>query len=142
MEDPNQRRSNRLRKPTVPFDERIKQSLGPLNCPSTSKPSEKPTTNSTQLAKSLPPTLVPVPIDPIDELCYGIEALDLKARKKAKAAEIVRLSKLGLKGVMEEAKQPNDVHFDQFDPGDTRKPKLNIPSNIDISDPLELLDLF
>ena len=43
---------------------------------------------------------------------------------------------------MKEAKQLKDVHFDPFDPGDIREPKLNIPSNIDVSDPLELLDLF
>src|SRR5439155_4577762 len=74
--------------------------------------------------------------------CDRVKALDLKAKKKAKAAEVARLSKLGLEGVIEEAKQPKDVHFDPFDPGDTREPKLNILFNIDISDPLELLDLF
>ena len=132
-----------MRKPTVPFDELIEQSSGPSNRPSTPKPSKNPPKippkKSTKSAKSLLLTLVP---DPIDELCDGVEALDLKAKKKAKAAEVARLSKLGLEGVIEEAKQPKDVHFDPFDPGDTQEPKLNIPSNIDVSDPLELLDLF
>jgi len=142
MEDPNQRRSNRSRKPTVPYDERIAQSLDLSTHCSVSKPSKKPTAKPTESAKSIPLTLAPVLIDAIDELCDGIEELDLKAKKKAKADEIGRLSKLGLKKVMEEAKNPKDVHFDPFDPGDTREPKLNIPSNIDVSDPLELLDLF
>jgi hypothetical protein len=149
-----ERRSNRSRKPIVPFDELV-QSLGPSKPPTapkptekpsekptkpattpTTKPTAKPTTKSTESAK--PSALA----DPIEELCSGVEALDLKAQKKAKAAEIARLSKLGLKRVMEEAKLPKDVHFDPFDPGDIREPKLNIPSNIDVSDPLELLDLF
>jgi hypothetical protein len=43
---------------------------------------------------------------------------------------------------MEEAKLPEDVEFVPFEIGDHRDPKLNIPSNIDASDPLALLDLF
>jgi hypothetical protein len=104
MEDPNQRRSNRSRKPTVPYDERIAQSLDLSTHCSVSKPSKKPTAKPTESAKSIPLTLAPVLIDAIDELCDGIEELDLKAKKKAKADEIGRLSKLGLKKVMEEAK--------------------------------------
>jgi hypothetical protein len=43
---------------------------------------------------------------------------------------------------MKEAKQPKDVHFEPFKPGVIRESKLNIPSNVDASDPLALLDLF
>jgi hypothetical protein len=81
-------------------------------------------------------------VDPIEELCIGVEGLVLKVQKKAKTAEIARLSKLGLTGVMEEAKPPKDVHFGPFDLSDIREARLNIPSNIDVSDPLELLDFF
>src|SRR6266536_1904058 len=145
MEEPTERRSNRSRKPRVPFDKLI-QSLKLLKPFTAPKPSEKPTKSiistanftakSTKSAK--PSTLA----DPIEELYNKVEALDLKAQKKVKAAEIARLSKLNLKSVMEEAKQPKDIHFDFFDPGDIREPKLNILFNIDVSDPLELLNLF
>ena len=43
---------------------------------------------------------------------------------------------------MEEAKPLKDVQFEAFDPGEPREPKVNIPSNIDPTDPLALLDLF
>jgi hypothetical protein len=43
---------------------------------------------------------------------------------------------------MEEAKPLKDVQFEAFDPGEPREPKVNIDSNIDRSDPLELLNLF
>jgi hypothetical protein len=43
---------------------------------------------------------------------------------------------------MEEAKPLKDVQFEAFDPRVPREPKVNIPSHIDPSDPLALLDLF
>jgi hypothetical protein len=67
---------------------------------------------------------------------------DPKAKKKAKADEIARLKALGLKGVMEEVKPLKNVQFEPFDPRHHREPKVNIPSNIDPTDPLALLDLF
>jgi hypothetical protein len=79
-------------------------------------------------------------------LCSQTEGLDieedLKAKKKAKVAEIARLKALGLKGVMEEAKPLKDVQFEPFNPRDHREPKVNLPFNIDPTDPLVLLDLF
>jgi hypothetical protein len=94
--------------------------------------------------------VIPTTLSPIEELCSQTEGLYIednkeakkKAKKKAKAKEIARLTKLGLKGVMEEAKPLKDVQFKPFLPGDHRAPKLNIPSNIDTTDPLALLDLF
>ena len=87
----------------------------------------------------------PIVLDEFEELCSQIEGLDIKdpkAKKKAKAAEIARLTTLGLQGVMEEAKPLKDVQFEAFDPRVPREPKVNIPSNIDPSNPLALLDLF
>jgi hypothetical protein len=81
-------------------------------------------------------------LDPIEELYSQVEELDIKAKKKAKAEEIARLTQLGFQGVIEEAKLPNDVQFEPFKIGDHQDPKLNIPSNIDVGDPLALLDLF
>ena len=43
---------------------------------------------------------------------------------------------------MEEARLPKDIQFEPFDPGYPQKPKVNIPSDIDPTDPLALLDLF
>ena len=63
--------------------------------PSTPKLSEKPSENHTiSTASTAKPS---APIDPIEDLCSRVEALDLKAQKKAKSDEITRLSKLGLK---------------------------------------------
>jgi hypothetical protein len=79
---------------------------------------KRPTKSSTKLftkpstkSPTKPPTL-----DPIEELCSQTEALDIKAKKEAKAKEIARLANLGLKGVIEEAKLPKDVVFEPFDP--------------------------
>jgi hypothetical protein len=60
----------------------------------------------------------------------------------AKSTEIARLSKLGFQGVLEEIKPLKEVEFEPFILGDHREPKVNIPSNIDTTDPLALLDLF
>jgi hypothetical protein len=81
-------------------------------------------------------------LDPIAELCSQTKALDIKAKKKAKAEEVAQLSKLGFEDIKEKAKLPKDVEFEPFKTGDYRNPKLNIPSNINASDPLALFDLF
>jgi hypothetical protein len=163
MAEPTERRSNRSRKPTVHFDDQIAESIGhskpkgpvkptkstakPTTKP-TAKPTTKPTTNPTTkpTAKPTPnPTLSPSILDPIKQLCSQTDELDingLQAKKKAKAAEMARLTALGLQGVMKEAKPLKEVQFEAFDPGEPREPKLNIPSNIDSTNPLELLDLF
>ena len=72
---------------------------------SATKSTQKPLlTKST--TKSAANTLA---LDPIKELCSQVEELDIKAKKKAKAEEIARLTQLGFQGVMEEAKLPKDV---------------------------------
>jgi hypothetical protein len=149
MAEPTQRRSNRSRKPIVHFDDQIAESIGPSKPPKppkgpanptkpTVKPIAKPTAKpSISIEPSIP--------DPIEQLCSQTEELDIeedpKAKKKAKAVEIARLKELSLKGVMEEAKPLKDVQFEPFNPGHHREPKVNIPSNIDPTDPLALLDL-
>ena len=150
MAEPTQRRSNRSRKPIVHFDDQIAESIGPSKPPKppkgpanptkpTVKPIAKPTAKpSISIKPSIP--------DPIEQLCSQTEELDIeedpKAKKKAKAVEIARLKELSLKGVIEEAKPLKDVQFEPFNPGHHREPKVNIPSNIDPTDPLALLDLF
>ena len=139
MAEPTERRSNRSRKPKVHFDDQITESIGPSK---PSKPSKlpkgpaKPTANplnpSANASASTKPSISTDPSiqDPIEQLCSQTEELDIeedpKAKKKVKAAEIARLTKLGLKGVMEEAKPLKDVQFEPFDPGHHREPKVNI----------------
>jgi Transposase IS4 len=152
MAEPTERRSNRSRKPIVHFDDQIAKSIGPSKPKGPvkpTKPTAKPTTNPTTNPTAKPtakPIAKPSILDPIEQLCSQTEELDIeedpKVKKKAKAAEIARLTALGLQGVMEEAKPLKDVQFTAFDPGEPREPKVNIPSNIDPSDPLALLDLF
>jgi hypothetical protein len=161
MAEPLDRRSMRSRKPTVHFDDKIAQSLVPPKPTKPTKPptkpakARKPTKNpakSTPPPPAIPPTIVTplaeplVPDDAVEELCSQIEGLDieedLKAKKKAKAAKVARLTTLGLQSIMEEAKPLKDVQFEAFDPRVPQEPKVNIPSNIDPSDPLALLDLF
>ena len=43
---------------------------------------------------------------------------------------------------MEEAKPLKEVQFEAFNPGELQEPKINIPDSIDLTNPLELLDLF
>ena len=147
------RRSLRSRKPTVHFDDKIAQSLVPKKPKAPTKPAKpptKPAKPTKQPLKSTPPTPAtssaePVVLDEFEELCSQIEDLDIedpKAKKKAKAAEIARLTALSFQGVIEEAKLLKDVQFEAFDPSVPREPKVNIPSDIDPSDPLALLDLF
>ena len=159
MAEPSDRRPTRSRKPIVHFDDRITQSSVPKKPKAPikpAKPSTKPTNptepvnppkNPLQPTSPTPATssAEPVVLDEFEELCSQIEGLDIedpKAKKKAKTAEIKRLTTLSLQGVMEEAKPLKDVQFEAFDPGEPREPKVNIPSNINPSDPLELLDLF
>jgi hypothetical protein len=89
------------------------------------------------------PTTEPPNLDPIQELCSQTEGLEIaKAKKKAKADKVVRLAVLDLKSTIKEAKPPKEVQFKPFNPGDHRDLKINIPSNIDATNPLALLDLF
>jgi hypothetical protein len=108
MAEPSDQRSVQLRKPTVHFDDKIAQSLVSKNPTKPTKP--KPTTKSTEnpLKPSAPPT-IPATIslaaesialdDVVEELCSQIEGLDIrndpKAKKKAKAAEIVLRTRSG-----------------------------------------------
>jgi hypothetical protein len=169
MAEPKERRSNRSRKPKIHFDE-IAQPSGPskpskpLSKPSkapskpstapnastkptpTTKPTEKPPPTAKSNAKpSKSPTNLPIS-DPVEDLYSQTAKLDIKAdikaKKQAKLAEIARLSKLGFQGVLEEIKPLKEVEFEPFILGDHREPKVNIPSNIDTTDPLALLDLF
>jgi hypothetical protein len=107
------------------------------------KPTPKPPKPSPASSSTAPSILD----DIIGQLCTQTEELDIeeedpKAKKKAKAAEIARLTSRGLEGVMEEVKPLKDVQFEPFKPGIYREPEVNIPSNIDLTDPLALLDLF
>jgi hypothetical protein len=160
MAEPTERRSNRSMKPKVHFDDRIVQSRPskPSIAPdapakpikpaskSTAKPKARPTTKLPKSTTSTKPSATePTNLDPVQELCSQTEGLEItneKARKKAKADEIVRLTALDLKSIMEEAKPPKEVQFKPFNLGDHQDPKANIPSNIDATDPLVLLDLF
>jgi hypothetical protein len=101
------------------------------------KPSAKSSANAPKPSANAPA------LDPIAELCSWTEALDIKAKKKAKQKEITRLTKLGLRGVMEEVKPLKDVQFEPLVLGDHREPQVvNIPSTVDRADPLALFDLF
>jgi len=70
------------------------------------------------------------------------KATDKKDKKKAKAAELAELKKLPLEDIMEMIPDPKEVIFKPFSPGRPREPKVNIPPNVDATDPLALLDLF
>jgi hypothetical protein len=157
MATPTERRSNRSRKLKVHFDGQIAQLPGPSK-PSvvpkpiarptkpTAKPATKPTSKPTKLSSTpiAPSSTEPTHLSAIEEICSGIEGLELdeKAKKKAKAEEMARLTTLNLKSIMEEAKPPKEVQFEPFNLRDRRDPKANIPSNDDALDPLALLDLF
>jgi hypothetical protein len=158
MAEPPDRRSACSRKLIVHFDDKIAQSLVLPKPPKPTKlrakpakpakPAKKPpkstlatlATLATSLAKPL------VSDDAVEELGSQLEGLDiredLKTKKKAKATEITRLTTLSLQGIMEEAKPLKDVQFEAFDPRVPRELQVNIPANIDPSDPLALLDLF
>jgi hypothetical protein len=102
------------------------------------EPAAKPTKSA------IPSTTEPTNLSAIQGICSRIERLEIdeKAKKKAKAEEVARLTTLDLKSIMEEAKPLKEVQFKPFDPGDRQDPKANIPSNVDALDPLALLDLF
>ena len=149
MAERTERRSNRASKPKVHFDGQIAQLPGPLKpsvAPKTPARHRKPAAKPTKPTKSsIPPsTTEPTNLSAIQDLCSGIEELEIdgKAKKKAKAEEMARLTTLDLKSIMEEAKPLKEVQFEPFNLGDRRDPKANIPSNVDASDPLALLDLF
>jgi hypothetical protein len=161
MAEPTERRSKRSRKPKVYFGDQIAESIGPSNSSklpkgpaeptkSIANPTTKPLNPSTRASASPKPSISTGPSipDPIERLCGQTEGLDTeedpKSKKKAKAeaVEIARLKALGLEGAMEEVKPLMDVQFEPFNPGHHRESKVNIPSNIDPTDPLALLDLF
>jgi hypothetical protein len=148
MAEPTERRSKCSRKPIVHFDDQIAQSLGPPKSSRAPKPTAKPLKPPATASASTEPSISAEPSipDPVEQLCSQTEELDIeedpKAQKKAKAIELARLKALGLKGVMEEVKPLKDVQFKPFNPRHHREPKVNIPSNIDPTDPLALLDLF
>jgi len=152
MAEPLNRRSTRSRKPIVHFDDKIAQSLVSKKPKAPTKPTHPTKSTENPLKSPPPPTLAtssaePIALDDIvEELCGQVEELDiednLKAKKKAKTAEIARLIRLSLQGVMEEAKPLKVVQFEAFDPRGPREPKVNIPNNIDPANPLELQDLF
>ena len=106
------------------------------------KPAAKPTKPTK--SSTIPSTTEPTGLSAIQGICSRIEGLEIneKAKKKAKAEEMVRLTTLDLRSIMEEAKPLKEVQFEPFDPGDRRDSKANIPSNVDALDPLALLDLF
>ncbi|SRR6266498_5986038 len=149
MVESKERRSNRSKKPKIHFDE-IAQSSRP------SKPSTAPKKPSLKLTNPITkPTKKPLPIakpskspinlpilDPVEDFCSQIAKLNIKVKKKVKSDEIARLSKLGFKSILEEIKSLQEVEFELFILGDHRKPKVNISSNIDITDFLILLDFF
>ena len=70
------------------------------------KASTKTSTKAFTKASTKAPTL-----NPIEELCSQTETLDIKTKKETKAEEVVHLTKLNLKGVIEKAKPITDVHF-------------------------------
>src|SRR6266498_845233 len=163
MAEPTERRSMRLRKPKIHFDDQTAQYSGssePLKSPkSSTKPTAKPSVepnprkgSAKASTKALASTL-----DLIKELYSQTKELDIQGdpkakkakteeiattKKKAKAEEVARLSKLSLDDILKEAKAPKDVQFEPFKPGRPREPKVYIPSDIDADDPLALLDLF
>src|SRR4030081_1867444 len=104
MAEPIERRSNRSRKPKVPFDEQYAQSSVPLE-PSRA-PKAKPVKSTTKSTKNPSPSTKPTTrsaaktpaLDPIEELCSQVEELDIKPKKKAKVEEIARLTQLGFQG--------------------------------------------
>ena len=152
MAEPSDRRSIRTRKPIVHFDDKIVQSLPSTKSKKPAKPTKPIETTKSVPKSQKPPTsllqtsLAECDDDLIEELCSQAQDLDIsddpKAKKKAKAAEITRLNALSLQGIMEEAKPLKELKFEAFDPGESREPKINIPDNIDPTNPLELLDLF
>jgi hypothetical protein len=93
---------------------KIAQSLVSLKPSKQPKAPTKPTQPKLTRASSLATPSILDPDDIIKQLCTQTEELDikekdLKAKKKAKAAEIARLTSLGLGGVMEEVKPLKDV---------------------------------
>src|SRR5207248_6555352 len=76
-----------------------------------------------------------------DEL-LGEDNLDKKQKKKVKAEEIARLKSLSLEEIVKMITDSKEVIFSPFSPGVPREPEVNIPNNIDTTDPLALLNLF
>jgi hypothetical protein len=161
-----ERRSDRQRKPVVPFDEIVHQSAKPA----------KPRKPRTKVPKAREPHYDPASAEPSNKeviqgdpvlLCEQTQGLnlranstenspskaveeaveeavnleDLKAKRKAKAEEIAGLKKLQFEEILKKIPKASDVVFEPFSPGRTRDPKVAIP-NIDAADLLSLLNLF
>lgn len=131
--------SKALKAPAKPTESSAKPSAHPTTQPTAqastklpAKPSARPTTQPTaQASTKLPakpfanapkPSASAPDLDPIAELCSQTEALDIKAKKKAKQEEVTWLTKLGLKGVIEEVKPLRDVQFEPLVLGDHQEP--------------------
>ena len=166
MADIPERRPMRIRKPTIPFDEQNLQSSNSLKASEAPKALKAPTKLSKSLSQNAT-IATPSKDDMIELLCdqtkelniqtlpiieeiegdIGIESekednITHKAKKKAKAAELAGLKKLPLKDIIKLIPDTKEVIFEPFLPGRFREPEVNIPSNIDATDPLALLDLF
>src|SRR5271168_2888103 len=163
------RRSNRQRKPVIPFDKIVRQPTKP----------RKPRKPRTKVPNAQEPHYDPAPAessnneviqgDPIQLLCEQTQGLNLqanptkdslseaveeaveeavdeaiedhKAKRKAKAEEIAGLKRLQFEEILKKIPKTSDVVFEPFSPGRIRDPEVAIP-NIDATDPLSLLDLF
>jgi hypothetical protein len=125
MDEPVDRRSNRSRRPKIHFDDIVqssssskpsnapkKPSTAPQKPPKTSKSSTKPlpTTKSSKTPSETP--LDPPILDPIEELCSQTAELDIKAKKKAKPDEILRLKNLGFHGILKEIKPLKEIEYE------------------------------
>jgi hypothetical protein len=56
--------------------------------------------------------------------------------------EVACIGKLPFENIVKMTSDTTDVIFEPFSFGRPRDPEVNIPSNIDATDPLALLDLF
>jgi len=150
-----------LQKPSSQKLSSRKLSSQKLSSQKPSKALKSPTESSTSIQKA-PTSETKINEDAIQSLCEEIGALDIQtiediessqseqesnsitknAKKKAKAQEIARLKKLPFEDIVKMIPYIKDVIFEPFSPGHLRDPEINIPSNIDTSDPLALLDLF
>jgi len=161
-----QRQSTRQKKPTIPFDEQIPQSLKPSKPSKPPKPPKALTEpfKSTQNASTSEGETSED--DAIQLLCNKTKVLyiqarqidkeedrqgeqdnlesvsDKKAKKKAMAEAVARLRKLPFEDIVEIIPDVSGVIFKPFSPDCLRDPKVNISCNIDATDPLALLDLF
>jgi len=130
MAEPTERRSMRLRKPKIHFDDQTAQYSGssePLKSPkSSTKPTAKPSVEPNPRkgsAKASTKALVSI-LDLIEELCSQIKELDIQGdpktkkikvkkiatiKKKTKTEKVVRFSKFNLNNILKEVKVLKDI---------------------------------